>query len=139
MRVYATEEDLTEWAGAPVDLAVPLLRAASALVEDSTVTALYAVDDEGYPADTTVREAFRTAVCAQAVAWDALGIDPRKGTAGVTQQRQVTGKSLGSATLSYSTPSRSTDDLVDAVHTLAEQAATILRGALPHDRIGVTG
>lgn len=139
MRIYATEADLTAWAGAPVDLAVPLLRAASTLVEDATVTALYAVDADGYPTDPGIRDAFRDAVCAQAESWAALGIDPRKGTVGVTQQRQVTGKSLGSATLSYSTPTRSTDDLVDAVHTLAEQAATILRGALPHDHVGVTG
>ena len=139
MRVYATEDDLTEWTGDPVDLAAPLLRAASSLVETCTVTALYAVDDEGYPSDPIIRAAFRDATLAQAEAWHALGLDPRKGAAGVSGEATVTGKSLGGASLSYAVPARSTDDRVAALHTLDDRAAAILRGALPHGRVGVTG
>ena len=139
MRVYATEDDLTEWATEPIDHADALLRAASSLVEDATITALYPTDEDGCPADTDTRDAFRDATCAQAATWAELGIDPRLGPAGATGKRTVTGKTLGKAALTYSAPERSADDLAAAVTILTPQAVSILRGALPHHRIGVHG
>lgn len=137
MRIYATEQELTDWTGSPVDLAVPLLRAASSLVEDVTVTALYRTDVDGYPADPELRAAFRDAVCAQAESWAALGIDPRKGTAGVSGERVVASKGLGSAQITYAVAERAADDRAAALAQLSEQAASILRGALPHGVVGV--
>ena len=141
MRVYATAEDLDEWDQwePPIESPERLLRAASALVEDATLTAIYSTDRDGYPVDPAVRDAFRDATCAQAAQWHRLGIDPDQGAAGVTRQAQVTGKSIGSASLSYATPGRATDDMAAAATQLAPLAATILSGALPRSRVQVTG
>lgn len=139
MRVYATEDDLTEWATEPIDHATALLRAASALIDDATLTAVYDVQADGMPDDPDTRDAFRDAACAQAATWAALGIDPRLGPAGATGKHTVTGKTLGKASLTYSASERSGDDLATAVTTLTPQAVSILRGALPHHWIGVRG
>lgn len=141
MRVYATAENLNEWDQWETPLAEPqrLLRAASHRVDDALITALYSVDEDGYPLDPTIRQALRDATCAQAALWHRLGIDPDLGVAGLTRQARVTSKSIGSASLGYEVSERSETDLVAALTELCDLATTILRGALPSTRIGVTG
>lgn len=76
IRVYATPSDL---AGEPWDVDLPegeaksLLRRSSIVVDGLTVTARYATDEDGYPTDLEVSEAFRDATCAQAVWFDETG------------------------------------------------------------------
>lgn len=135
MRIYATEQDLTEWPVTPTGHEQAALRAASALVEDATLTAIYDVDADGMPTDPDVRAAFRDATLAQVEAWAALGIDPRKGAAGATAAGVVTGKSIGGASITRTAHARAGDDRAAAVSTLTGQAATILRGVLPRSAV----
>lgn len=131
MRIYATEQDLIEWPVEQTGHEKAALRAASSLVEGATLTALYAVEADGMPADPDVRAAFRDAVCTQVEAWAALGIDPRKGAAGATAAGVVTGKSIGGASITRTAHARAGDDRAVAVSALTGQAVTILRGVLP--------
>lgn len=101
--VYATNADLTAWlAGAslPANSTV-LLRSASMLVRNATMTALYNVDNEGLPSDAAVLEAFTDATCAQAAYWSAAGVDPTSG--GVSTSAPVRSKKIGSAGIEYDT------------------------------------
>ncbi|MCA1195129.1 hypothetical protein [Saccharopolyspora sp. 6V] len=73
MRVYATPEDLTAYAGtAPAD-AVRLLARASEDVDHLLILARYTVDSEGYPTDPAVRDALKRATCAVVQWWDETG------------------------------------------------------------------
>ena len=96
-RVYATPDDLTEW-GVELDQAEAdrMIRRASALVENHTITARYATDAEGMPTDERIAEAFRDAVCAVVAWWEETG--NASGAAG-----QYTDVSLGSLSLRRST------------------------------------
>lgn len=141
MRIYATAEDLNEWDQweEPVKSPQRLLRHASALVDDAVLTARYSTDQDGYPTDPALREAFRDATCAQAALWHALGIDPSKGTAGVTGEAAVTGKSIGSASITRTVSQQGTADRAAAVTQLSPLAETILSGVLPAGHVEVTG
>ena len=97
--VYATQADLTAYA--PAGVTVPgepettrLLTAASKEIRRATTTAIYDVDDDGYPTDTTVREAFRDATCAQAI-WR-----PGNPLPGAETSGEYSSVSIGSVTLS---------------------------------------
>lgn len=126
MLVYATDEDLTDWTSQPApDNADVLLRSASLLVGEATITARYKTDSDGYPSVKTVRGAFRDAVCAQAAAWAAAGIDPT--TAGLDKgQGPVSAKSIGSASLSYAGAENTAASRVDAIYALVPDARRIL-------------
>ena len=73
-RVYAVPSDLATFTGedAPPNAAALLARA-TRLVEGLTTTARYTTDDEGMPEDLEISEAFRDAVCAQAVWFEETG------------------------------------------------------------------
>ncbi|WP_157516420.1 hypothetical protein [Oerskovia enterophila] len=72
------------------------------LVTRATRGTVYAVDAAGMPTAPRVLEAFRDAVCSQAVTWAALGIDPTAvGVDTGTTGRVVASKSLGPAAVSY--------------------------------------
>lgn len=75
-RMYAAPSDLggEPW-NVELDEAVAraLLRRASMVVDELTLTARYAVDDDGYPIDLTVSDALRDATCAQAAWFDETG------------------------------------------------------------------
>lgn len=109
MPLYATPIDLAVYVtgdpAATVEQAPPnaaaLIRQASSLVTDATRGAVYAVTPTGVPADATVLEAMTEATCAQAAAWSANGVDPVKGRSGAAPA--VTSKSLGGASVAYST------------------------------------
>ncbi|MEV8029265.1 hypothetical protein [Cellulosimicrobium funkei] len=75
-RVYATPSDL---AAEPWELALDekaarsLLIRASIVIDGLTVTTVYDVDEDGYPTDLDVADAFRDATCAQAAWFDETG------------------------------------------------------------------
>lgn len=102
MLVYATSTQFDGWLDGPLPVnATTLLRSASLLVRDATVASIYTVDTEGYPTDTTVRQAFTDATCAQAAMWSVAGIDPAGG--GVASTAPVRSKKLGSGSVEYDT------------------------------------
>ena len=100
-RVYATPADLATYLGldeAPTD-AQRLLARASEAVDDNLITAVYAVDDDGYPTDTLQREAVKLAACAVVEWWgDERGTGDETGAASVWSS-----VSAGSVSLSRST------------------------------------
>ncbi|WP_027945961.1 hypothetical protein [Amycolatopsis taiwanensis] len=124
--VYATRDELVEYAPADVKTRIPndpeatrLLTSASAEVLSATKTAIYDADAEGYPSDTTVRQAFRNATCAQAVWWLTGGDDEQ----GASSQYQTV--SIGSLTLARSQPGTATPP---STQRLAPRAAVELDG-----------
>lgn len=121
-RVYATAADYTTWVGAdesdstavvPADIDRQLARA-SLDIERATLTAVYAVDDDGLPTDTAIAQAFEDATCAQVEAWQDTGDE--LGT-GVTYDDVQ----IGSVRLARRNTSLSTTP-----GALAPRAATIL-------------
>lgn len=140
MLVYATESDLTEgeWVDTPPANAKRLLRSASVLVTDATVTATYATDGDGTPTGTA-REAMRDATCAQVASWVALGIDPAKGKAD-DSGKTVAAKSIRGASVQYAVYASTAEARQAAATTLADEALRILRGAgLITSAVQVTG
>lgn len=84
MRVYATIGDYNEVAEEPwpADDAATLgkrLRAASIDVEKLTRRATYATDDDGFPTDPDISDAFTEATCAIAEYWSPSGTDDPMG------------------------------------------------------------
>lgn len=86
MRVYATVsqyEDLAEDPTTGGDVIERRLRSASIEVEKLTRTAAYVTDDDGYPSDSDVAEAFAEATCAIVEHWadtdDPRGVDSIQG------------------------------------------------------------
>lgn len=77
MRVYATPEDLADYAGpGVVDADSPrLLARAAELVDALLVAAVYDTDPDGLPVDPQVRDALRRATCALVQWWAETG-DP---------------------------------------------------------------
>lgn len=109
MTPYASGEQLAAYLGtvAPPD-ATRLLARASELVNDHTITAVYATDTDGNPTDAVVVEALRKATCAQVEYWlagdeedDVLG--PLQGVSTGTMQQQY-GAGTNRATPMYLAP-----------------------------------
>ncbi len=94
-RNYATQADYETYTGqtAPADIVARLGRASRFL--DSAVFRLcwYEVDEDGYPSNTVVAQAFADAACAQVQWWAETGDE--LGTAG-----QWSSVSIGSVSLS---------------------------------------
>lgn len=85
-RVYATESDFGEW-DEDGQYEVPsnsTLRRASSTIDGLTRTSRYDVDEDGYPTDADISDAFRDATCAQAAYWieteDPTGAVSQEGT-----------------------------------------------------------
>jgi hypothetical protein len=75
-RVYATLDELAAYLGAPVpDDAERLLVRASEDIDAALITAVYVIDECGYPAAARIRAALTNAVCAQVEYWLATGQD----------------------------------------------------------------
>lgn len=71
-RVYATQAEFSTWDAGTL-YAVPsdaVLRRASVEIDGLTLHSVYDVDEDGYPTDADITEAFRDATCAQAAWWD---------------------------------------------------------------------
>lgn len=112
---YATLEQLAGYlyddegaTGTPPADASRLLKRASELVQDSTVTAFYRTDDEGNPTETLTISAFQNATCAQVEFWitgdeedDIAG--PLQGMSAGSQQQQY-GAGANRATPMYLAP-----------------------------------
>ena len=87
---YATSEQLASYleATAPADDG-RLLSRASELIDDHIITAVYAVNDQGYPTDQAHIDALRDAVCAQVEYW--LAGDEEDDILGPTQGLALAG------------------------------------------------
>lgn len=99
----ATAADYTDWTKTPAPAnAAAILRGCTSLVLEATEGNIYTVDPAtGIATDPIVRNALRDAVCIQAAAWVALGIDPATG--GVQQSsKAVKSKRLASGAIEYS-------------------------------------
>ena len=132
MRIYATAADVLEWTGqAPPDNVVPLIRSASALVEEATMLAVYAVDSEGMPRHAGHAAAFRDATCEQVAFWAANDLDPTTGELVEVGKRVASSKSIKGASVSYDAAdaARAKQARVDALSTLCVAAFQILRNA----------
>lgn len=104
MPVYATVEEFEVYlADTPPANAEMLLSRASNLMVSATRAAVYAVDGNDLPTDASLLAALNEATLAQATAWFLNDIDPRKGI-GNAVEASVASKSLGGASVSYSTP-----------------------------------
>ncbi|WP_427870546.1 hypothetical protein [Leucobacter luti] len=73
--IYATRDDLREFIGAdaPATITGAGLRAASEVVDEILLTAVYAVDEHEIATDPKVRDAIKDATCAQAIHADEYG------------------------------------------------------------------
>ena len=132
MRIYATAADVQEWTDqAPPDNVVPLLRSASALAEEATMLAVYAVDTAGMPRHADHSAAFRDATCAQVAFWAANGLDPAKGGLDEQAVKVTSSKSIKGASVSYDSvdSAKAKQARVDALTTLCPAAFSILRNA----------
>ncbi|MBD5787112.1 hypothetical protein IF650_13070 [Cellulosimicrobium terreum] len=144
MLVYATTTDLQAdpWGLSPVPSnAGGLIRAASLLVSDATLSAVYDTDETGLPTDARVAEAFRDAVCSQVVTWVRLGIDPDAAgaDAATTSGRVTVSKSFGPASVTYVGVESAVAERARLATELTSGAAGILRAAGLDTRVRVTG
>jgi hypothetical protein len=135
--IYAATADLTTWteAAAPAN-ATQLLRSASLLVREHTLTAYYDVDPAtNLPSDPDIKQAFSDATCAQVAMWVAAGIDPT--TTGIPQAGVLRGKRIGTAALDYDTAAVSSVTGMQArraaATTLCQEAVLILQQARLND------
>jgi hypothetical protein len=129
VRIYATETDLQNWPGietVPAD-AASLLLSASGLVRQETRLARYTTDTAGFPSVPMIRDAFRDAVCAQVKFWIDHKINPSLGAAGVAPL--AASKSIGGASIQYSTYVSTAQARADAAGTLGPEAWYILADA----------
>lgn len=132
MNTYATPDDLTpDWLDAAPANAARLLRSAAVLVRRATLTAVYDVDATGTATSSAVRDALRDATCSQVATWVALTIDPAKGAADAG--KTVAAKSIGSASVQYSTYASTVAARARAATHLSDEALLILADA------GLTG
>ncbi|MER7070965.1 hypothetical protein [Terrabacter sp. NPDC000476] len=128
VRVYASTDDLADWTGAVApDNATALLRTASGLVADATITAWYAADTLGMPTSSPVAEAFKDATCAHAAAMAAAKVDPAAGSAvGVGAAVR---KKVGTAEIEYAGAADAAAAKARLLDTLCPEAVRILRAA----------
>lgn len=124
MRVYATTSDLPGAVSSALGASVSsYLGEASALVEEATVADRYTVDDEGYPSEDRVFDAFRDATVAQVAYWHAARVNPIGGV--LAQTPDVTSQSAEGSAVSYGSM-RNAAELASALG-LCDSARRILR------------
>lgn len=120
-RIYATSAEYQDYTGQtpPSDIDKLLRDASRMLVAEVFRLCWYEVDEDGYPANTLVAEAFRDAVCAQVEWWDEIG--DSTGAAAVSWGTVK----LGSAQLSRSVTA--TSGAASAAREVAPKAWDALR------------
>lgn len=124
--IYADATALAAWTGtAAPSNATPLLRAASILVRDATMSAFYATDSGHLPTDPDTLAAFRDAACAHAAALAAAGIDP----AAAGTQAGISSTAIGSAKIDYAGADAVAAARLDLSRNLCPQALSLLRAA----------
>ncbi|SDL18031.1 hypothetical protein SAMN04488074_109210 [Lentzea albidocapillata subsp. violacea] len=113
MRVYATVDELRDYAGAHVvtEDSPRRLARASELVDSHLLAAVYAVDAQGYPTGAEERDALRRATCAVVEWWHETG-DP-VGAAGQYSESQI-----GTVRLKRADPAVPSDIAPNAVRIL---------------------
>lgn len=116
--IYATANDYATWTGgaAPANITA-LLRSASLLIAEETISAYYDVDTNGAPTNSVAIAAFRDATCAQASVWAGLGVNPTLGGLDATAPKRS--KGIGTARIDYDTSATGS-----AAAFAARQAAT---------------
>ncbi|WP_213816185.1 hypothetical protein [Glaciihabitans sp. dw_435] len=123
-RVYATEADYIAFAEEPSELdpAVLLkrLRSASEEVDSLTLFSRYALDDDGFPTDADVSDAFTAATCA-IVEYQAVDNDPTGAEANAGAVK------IGSVSLGTTSSRESTADPTE--QRIGPKASRILRNA----------
>lgn len=119
-RIYATSADYLAYTGQapPADIDARLARASRFLGSDVFRFCGFEVDEDGYPSNTLVAEAFAAAVCAQVQWWDETGDE--LGTAG-----RYASVKLG--TLALSRASSSSGGAPESGREVAETAMEALR------------
>ncbi|WP_406321046.1 hypothetical protein [Streptomyces sp. NBC_00519] len=125
-RVYATRDQVAAYLATCVpDDAERLVARASEDIDAALLTAVYATDEMGYPAEARIRAALASAVCAQVEYWLATGEDG-SGTAEVWDSVSIGPVSLSGRSSPPSPP------VVNSVE-LAPRAYRTLRtaGLLP--------
>ena len=105
MRVYATPGDYDEVAEEPWDTADTAtlekrLRSASIEVEKLTRRAVYETDDDGFPTDPDISDAFTEATCAIAEYWSPSGTDDPMGVDLIAGAVKIGSVSLGTTSSS---------------------------------------
>ena len=121
---------MTSEPAAPAN-AASLLRSASMLIRDATLTITYPVDANGAPTDPAMIRAFNDATCSQAAHWAGANIDPT--SYGIPQAGILREKAIGSARLGYDTAGASsvtiTQAKMAAATSLCAEAVMILQQA----------
>lgn len=74
-RLYAAQSDFTQWDEGRLyeTPSESILRRASGVVDGLTRHSVYEVDEDGYPTNADIADAFKEATCAQAAWWDETG------------------------------------------------------------------
>lgn len=128
MLIYAAPDDFVtdEWLPAAPSNATSLLRAASGLVRGATSLDRYEVDDDGFPVEQKVIDAFKDATLQQATVWSKAGIDPDAGISG--QEKRIASQSVPGGSVTYRedlTP----EQFAKVISCLCKPALRILRDA----------
>ncbi|WP_328846120.1 hypothetical protein [Streptomyces sp. NBC_00258] len=121
-RNYATSADYQSYTGQtpPADIEARLGRASRFLDSDVFRLCWYEVDEDGYPSNAVVRQAFADAVCAQVQWWAETGDE--LGVAGRWDSVK-----LGSLSLSRGSSSGSSSGSASSGREVAETAMEVLR------------
>lgn len=137
MRIYAQPDDLSNdgwldsitqdsWQDGIPKKATAYLRDASQLVEKYTAFHWYDTDEQGYPTQPHVKDAFKNAVCKQVTVWVNAGLDPTKGEGGQTPQ--ISNQSVPGGSVTY-TGTKTVKELGESLTTLDPSVALILDNA----------
>jgi len=126
-RVYATAIDYAALAEEPADVELPVLnkrlRAASSEVDGLTRLSRYDVDEDNFPTDATISDAFKEATCAIVEFWeetgDVRGADAAQGAV------KIGSVSLGTT----SSTQQGVSPREKLVQRIGESAVTILTNA----------
>jgi len=126
-RVYATSIDYAALAEEPADVELPVLnkrlRAASSEVDGLTRLSRYDVDEDNFPTDATISDAFKEATCAIVEFWeetgDVRGADAAQGAV------KIGSVSLGTT----SSTQQGLSSREKLVQRIGESAVTILTNA----------
>lgn len=126
-RTFATQEDYVRFAEEPfegsADTLLKRLRSASVEVEKLTRLARYDADEDGYPTDADISEAFTEAACSIVEHWEVTG-DP---TGAIAAEGAVKIGSVSLGTTSSNQAAQSQRDRL--VGRIGEKAVDILGNA----------
>jgi hypothetical protein len=124
-RVYATLADFEDFIDGDheeesVEVVNAKLRRASIVIDGLTRRDVYDVDEDGYPTDATIADAFKEATCAQMAWWD----DTDDVSGAGSQEGTV---SIGSISLGASGRTAGNGAPAAAASRIAPEAIAILR------------